>query len=206
MFELIFQKNERDVEIPRLITFLNNHNEGMESLLDVGARGSLYSPVLRTLFSRSWGIDLLPDPSVEKNYNEYIVGDFLYADLPLFDFVVSVSTIEHVGVEYVPTRLYKTLQKIFFTKLTETARKGLFVSFPYGEAILFDGFYNVIDRTMLDDFKKDLKGWKSEIQFISANDPTDAYSWREIPQSLADKATNGLTGRVNTICLIEALR
>ena len=206
MFELTFQKNERDVEIPRLITFLNNHKEGMESLLDVGARGSLYSPILRTLFPRSWGIDLLPDPSVMKNYSEYIVGDFLYEDLPLFDFVVSVSTIEHVGVEYVTTRLYKELQKYFFTRLTKTARKGLFVSFPYGEAILFDGYYNNIDRTMLEEFKKDLKGFQYNIQFISANDPTDAYSWREIPQTLADKATNGLTGCVNTICLIEALK
>jgi len=206
MYNLPFFHNERDVEIPLLLQWLDRNDARYASVLDVGCSQSAYLPEVRKLVGCLHGIDLLEDEKVRSYLDEFMVENFLYADLPYYDLVYSISTIEHVGVEYLPSKLYRNLQLDFFSKLLETAKYGVFLTFPYGEDDLFSGFYYNGNRKLLDDYLKIAKGFKVGLKFISTPDPKNPEGWREIPQELADKATNELSGGVNTICVLEVYK
>jgi len=206
MFDLPVQGNERDVEIPLLINFLTKNDVKYCSALDVGCAQSFYLPFIRNLVGHLSGVDLLFQKELAQYLDEYIVGNFLFEDLSMVDWVFSVSTIEHIGIEYLPSKLYRELQLEAFAKMLNLARFGLFITFPYGEDILFDGHYYSGNRCLLDDYLKIARGCKIKKIFLSTPDPKDPMSWREIPQDLADKATNFLSGCVQTICVLEVYK
>ena len=206
MYNLPIFKNERDVEIPLLLNWLDRNDARYASVLDVGCALSAYLPEVRKLAVVLHGIDIQYDRQVVPFLDEYIVENFLYADLPRYDFVFSISTIEHVGVEYLPSKLYRELQLEFFAKMVELSKRGFFLTFPYGENDLFSGFYYNGNRQLLDDYLKLARGCKIYKKFISTPDQSDPEGWREIPQDLADKATNELSGGVRSICVIEGYK
>ncbi len=206
MFNLIIHHNERDIEIPLLIEFLKKNDCFLVSVLDVGYRQNFYAPYVRDLVGCFLGIDIIPDLSLLPFYDELIHENFLFADLLKVDWVISVSTIEHIGVEYLPTKLYRELQLDAFAKMLGTAQRGLFITFPYGEDVFFAGHYYNGNRRLLDDYLKLAKGCKIKKIFLSTPDPKDPESWREISQELADKATQEMGNRVNTICVLEVYK
>ena len=206
MYNLPVFYNERDVEIPALLKWLDQNDCRYSSVLDVGCALSAYLPEVRKLVGYLHGIDIQYDLKAVPFLDEYIVEDFLYADLPYYDFVYSISTIEHIGVEYLHSKLYREMQIEFFTKIVELAKRSFFVSFPYGEDDLFGGFYYNGNRRLLDDYLKAAKGCKITKRFISTPNQNDPEGWREIPQELADKATNELSGGVRSICILEGYK
>jgi len=206
VYNLPIFKNERDVEIPLLLNWLDRNDARYASVLDVGCALSAYLPEVRKLVGYIHGIDIQYDKKIVPYLDEYIVEDFLYADLGYYDYVFSISTIEHVGVEYLPTKLYRELQLEFFSKIVELSKRGFFLTFPYGENDLFAGKYYNGNRRVLDNYLKIARGCKIYKKFISTPDQKDPWGWREIPQELADKATNELSGGVRTICVLEGYK
>ena len=201
-----FQQTERDIEIPLLLDFVKRNNNEYHNLLDVGCMQSLYLPLIREYFGAIHGIDLLSDQGNMKYLDKFYLEDFVYAELPTFDVVISVSAIEHIGVEYLPTKLYREYQMVAVQKIIELTKKALFITFPYGEDIFVEGHYYQHNKKSLEEIKKMLQGMDYKIAFWSTPDRTKKGSWREIPQSLADQATNELSGGVNTICVIEGYK
>jgi SAM-dependent methyltransferase len=206
MFDYPIFGNERDVEIPLLFHFLSVYNEKLGSVLDVGCAFAKYHAKLRQYCGVLHGIDLLEDKEVEKNLDRYFKDDFLYADLPQYDFVISLSVIEHVGVEYTPTDLYREFQEIFFEKLIRTARRGVFLTFPYGEDILFSGKYHQHGRKQLNRYLPFCYRYKTEMRFFNNPNPKNPDGWREVSIKEADKSTGDLSRGVDTICELEILK
>lgn len=206
MYNLPVFRNERDVEIPLLLDWLTLYTCPGQSVLDVGCAQSFYLAEVRKLPINLTGIDLLFQKDLVPYLDEYIVGNFLFEWLWSFDWVYSISTIEHIGVEYQPTKLYRELQVEAFAKMLELTKRGIFITFPYGEDALFAGYYYNGNKRLLDDYLDMARGCKINKQFISTPDPKNTKLWREIPQNLADKATNELSGGVNTICVLEVYK
>lgn len=206
MFDLPIFHNERDVELPLLRQFLRKNGAFLSSVLDIGPweQGSTKICVEEAGYVDA--IDPVRWPEVEKMVGIYYQENFLLADLPYYDFVVCVSTLEHIGVTPLPTKLYRECQIEAFAKILEIIKRGAFITFPYGEDDFFAGQYYNGNRKLLDDYLKLARNFKVYKKFISTPDHTDPESWREIPQDLADKATNELSGGVNTICVLEVYK
>ncbi len=206
MDEIGFQQNERDIEIPLLFACLRGQIGLSNKLLDVGCMQSLYLPVIRKMIGVIHGIDLLSDYENMKYLDKFFKEDFLTAELPSYDLIISVSAIEHIGVEYLPTPLYREYQMLTIQKIINLSKRALFLTFPYGEDIFVEGHYYQHNKKSLNEIKEMLKETEFEITFWSTSDRRKENNWHEIPQDLADKATNELSGGGNTICVIEAYK
>jgi hypothetical protein len=195
--------NERDVEIPLLKNFLTKYDGNYSSVLEVGCAFAGYTPDVRLLIGEYHGIDIIYDSAVSASLDKYIISDFLYEELPAYDLIFSVSVLEHIGVEYTPTKLHRELQMFAIEKMIRLARMAVFLTFPYGEAILFAGKFRNFCRKDLVEIKRINHNQDYKKIFISTPDPADPMSWREIPQELADKSTQGNGDQVNTVCVLE---
>lgn len=206
MYNLPVFHNERDIEIPLLFEFVRKMDGQYLSVLDVGCSFAAYTKELKGMVGELHGVDLLRQENIVQDLDFFYQEDFLTADLPMCDLVVSVSTIEHVGVEYLPSPLYKELQITTFAKMLSLAKVGLFLTFPYGEDILMSGFYYNGHRSLLEIYEDLARGLKIKKSFYSTLDPKDPAGWREIPQDLADKSTGCLAKGVDTICVLEVYK
>jgi hypothetical protein len=206
MYSLPYFHNERDVEIPLLVEWLEKNDCQLGSVLDVGYRQNHYAPFAQISSGYLMGIDLIPDPSLYQFYDELVHEDFLYADLPKVDWVFSISTIEHIGVEYSPTLLYRDLQLFSLEKMVKLANMGVFLTLPYGEGILFSGKYLQWGHRELEEAKAILKGTKYQTKFYSTPDPKEPGGWREVRKDLADKSTGDLSKGVDTIAVLEVYK
>ena len=198
--------NERDIEIPILIQWLERNDCQMGSVLDVGCAFSQYASEAKPRAGEYHGLDLIEDKTVTQYLDRFIHGNILFADVPMYDWIFSISTIEHIGVEYEATPLYREFQIEAVHKIARLAKRGFLLTFPYGEDDLFKGRYYNQNKKLLEEYMEGMKGYKIHNAFISTDNPQDPAGWREIPQSLADKATNNFDGRVYTIAVMEAYR
>src|SRR6185369_647825 len=96
--------NERDVEIPALLGFLEARRGTFASVLDVGAHHSAhyYAPLVRARFPGVVydGVDIVPDPETAGLIDTYHVGNVTEVQLGPYDLVSCVSTIEHCGITH----------------------------------------------------------------------------------------------------------
>ncbi len=118
------RKTDRDCELPNLSDFLRAKKETFSSLLDVGAHHSAdyYANEVRLSAKTYHGLDPSSDETVERIVDKYFVGDFLKVNLEPYDFVLCLSTIEHVGMYpfVYPDRVAN--RNLFFNKLIYTQK------------------------------------------------------------------------------------
>lgn len=203
MAERPFFQNERDIEIPLLIDFVSRHTGYTSNLLDVGVNHATYLPELRKRIGVLHGIDLTVPHPIMPLLDKFFQGDINIIELPRYDLVISISTVEHIGVEYYQTANYRELQIEAVRKMALLAKRAAFVTMPYGEPILNCGHYYQWNARVLEETRREIRPLKMKTTFWSTPDRIKQGSWREVPQTLADKATNELSGGVNTICVIE---
>ncbi|MFQ5349975.1 MAG: class I SAM-dependent methyltransferase [Thermoanaerobaculia bacterium] len=91
-----YQVNERIVELPFVFSRLPGDGRGRR-LLEFGCTRSTLALSLASMGYEVTGVDLRPW-AVEHPSFRFLQGNLLDLDLPQFDFVTSVSVIEHVGL------------------------------------------------------------------------------------------------------------
>ena len=198
--------NERDVELLELRKFLGNECSPNSSILDIGPWVEGSTKVCAEFSTHIDTVDLKYRPKLEKMVKEQWVEDYLFADLPEYDFVICLSTLEHIAVTPVKMTNYREMQLLAVDKMLDQARRGVFLTFPYGKPILYKESFNNIDRTMVEEMEKMAENFKVKKKFLSTRTPLIPTSWHEISQREADRAANlPETGTLN-ICLISMLR
>ena len=198
-------KNERDVEIPCLIDFIKAH-EDIEKALDVGYARSEYGHEVAGLIEFFDGIDLRRDKKALLYLDDYFLGDFLEVALDPYDFVFSISTIEHYGVKQKPHNCPECQQKKMVKRMAFLARKYIFLSFPYGQLDFIEGDHVVYAFGSLGELCKSLKEFDLKIRFFFNPDPRSDYKWFECTQIMADGVRHDPKLGVRCICIIEGVR
>ena len=129
LFSSIFARDprivfsERIVEYPLLFQHLNPSSR---RILDFGCVEDLLPIHLASLDYHVTGIDFRQYPFTHKNFN-FIQADILSWDPPEeeFDTVISISTIEHVGLSSYGDPVCPDGDRITIEKLWKSLRKGL---------------------------------------------------------------------------------
>ena len=91
-----YQVNERIIELPFVFSELPGDGRG-HKLLEFGCTRSTLALSLASLGFEVTGVDLRPWDVEHPNFH-FRQGNLLDLDLPTFDFITSVSVIEHVGL------------------------------------------------------------------------------------------------------------
>ena len=131
--------NERDVEVPALVDFVERHVDAAKSILDVGAAGShaTYAPrIVERLPAYYAAIDKVADPDTAAIVDDWTCGDMLAgtvtAEVGPFDAVTCISVIEHVGVKPWRSDTWKEERLLFFHALLQASRHAVLLTAPYG--------------------------------------------------------------------------
>jgi len=180
----VVHKTDRDCESPLVVEFLSSRQWHGGSLLDVGAHysGETYAPMIRCYATRYDGIDIQPaDSSTAALLDNYFVGNAntFQFDLPQYDAVICVSTIEHSGVSTYQGDPVDERMKLFHRCL-DLARKHLFISFPIGQEYTVPGQLSVVTDAQLSVWE----GWgraytKCRTRFFQSQGPQAVHPWRE---------------------------
>lgn len=173
------RRTDRDCEIPNLFEFLQRKKETFSSFLDVGAHHSVdyYAHEVR-LFAKTYhGLDLNHDDAVERIVDKFIVGDFLKEKLEPYDFVLCLSTIEHVGMYPVLYPDRKSIRNIFFNKLLTLTKKYLWISFPVGQPYEIRNEMSIIPPDQCENWLELIKNFKHDVGFYYSQGPQAGFPW-----------------------------
>lgn len=202
------RKTDRDCELPNLSDFLRAKKGTFSSFLDVGAHHSAdyYAHEVRLFAKIYHGLDPSPDESVERIVDKYFVGDFLKVDLEPYDFVLSLSTIEHVGMYPVvyPDRI--AARDLFFNKLLSLTKKYLWISFPVGQPYEIKNEMSIIPPDQCERWLDLIKGYKHDVGFYYSEGPQAGHPWgistkeKCYSQKYVDSIGN------QTICIMEVAK
>ena len=199
------RKTDRDCELPNLFDFLRTKKETFSSFLDVGAHHSAdyYANEVR-LFAKTYhGLDPSSDEAVERIVDKYFVGDFLNINLDPYDFVLCLSTIEHVGMYpfVYPDRI--AVRDLFFNKLLSLTKKYLWISFPVGQPYEIKNEMSIIPPDQCERWLDLIKGYKHDVGFYFSEGPQAGHSW-EISTKEQCYAQQYIESVGNqTICIME---
>jgi len=196
--------SERDIEIPKLFEFLDKRSSEIKTVLDVGCYGSQYLEELKKRHKLVAGIDFIDGEKERKILDYYFIDDFLNIDLPEYDLVICLSTIEHYGIKQKPDPDYTGLQLFFFEKLLLTSRNFLFITFPYGEPVVNLNEFSVIPPQLLDRFLGALGKSSCKLSFYYNDKPQSGSGWLEISKNEADKKQYNPNVGVQCVCILEA--
>jgi hypothetical protein len=196
--------SERDIEIPRLFDFLDRHPGAIETALDVGCFGSQYLEELSKKIVIVDGIDIKPGEAEKKFLVHYFVGDFVIFPLMSYDLVISISTLEHVGIDLVKGAEFSNKRYSFFQKLVDTTRHFLFVTFPYGFPAIHEGQFAVVTKEQLKKFLEILGTEKYQLKFYFNEKPQSGAGWNEISKEQADEVRYNPAIGVQCVCILEA--
>lgn len=175
-------KTDRDCETPLVTEFIQSRGP-IGSLLDVGAHysGHHYAEVLRFSAVRYDGIDIQPpDEKTAQLLNNYYTGNansFSF-DLPQYDAVICVSTIEHAGVSTYQAD-YVTERMNLFQRCLALARKHFWISFPVGQPYLCPGQMAIISHEQLDQWERWTAKYRVKERFILTQGAQASHPWRE---------------------------
>lgn len=141
--------SERIIEYPLLFQYLK---PDARRILDFGCVEDLLPIHLASLGYHVTGIDFRKYPFTHKNF-DYIQTDILQWDPPYeeFDTVVSISTIEHVGLAAYKDPVCKDGDKIAIEKLWKCLKKGgvLIITLPAGKPCIERGM-RIYDRQAIE--------------------------------------------------------
>lgn len=204
--------NERDIEVPALLSFLSEVGE-VSSILDVGGNYSwyTYAPKVRKLLpeAKYLVVDPILDAETKKIVDEFMVGEAA----PLlkekqFDVVFSISVLEHVGIK--PFRSDNPAQNRMdlVASICMASKKGAFLSFPFGLDEEYTGQYGNITYGDLLDFGQfsNRSGFSFSTQFFFNPFPQGGERWSEV--MVEEASCIGLCGDrgVQCVCLATFLR
>jgi len=126
--------SERIIEYPLLFQYLDKN---WLSILDFGCVEDLMPIHLASLGYEVTGLDLRPYPFTHPNF-KFIQGDILRYEPPheKYDCVISISTLEHVGLGGYGDPAAEDGDKIAAAKLYTAVRAGgrLIITVPFGKA------------------------------------------------------------------------
>jgi hypothetical protein len=127
------------------------------------------------------GIDIQPaDSATAAILDNYFVGNAntFQFDLPQYDAVICVSTIEHSGVSTYKGDPVDERMKLFHRCL-ELARKHLWISFPIGQLYTVEGQLSVVTGQQLEVWETLCKPYKTNVRFLQSQGPQAGHPWRE---------------------------
>lgn len=139
---------ERIVEVPLV---LNNIPKNKMKILDVGCRYSLLPIQLASMGHDVWGIDL---HNYRRKHPNFIFkkGNILRSHFKndFFDVVVSLSTIEHIGLEFYGERSNINGDRQAIEQIHRILKPGgvFLLTLPFGKA-MDAKWYRVYDRERL---------------------------------------------------------
>lgn len=143
--------NNRDIEIPIVLQFLNDFGYGIYTLLDVGAHDShaSYAPMVAEFMKDRpayHAIDILPDPITSQMVDQWFGGNFIEFDHEPYDCVISISAIEHAGITtYKDASPFAQRLKII-DNIFALSKKFVFITFPFGlPALSHEQYENITD-------------------------------------------------------------
>ena len=170
---------DRDCELPNLFEFLQRKKGAFSSVLDVGAHHSAgyYANEVRLLAKTYHGLDPNRDEEVERIVDKYFTGDFLKENLDPYDFVLCLSTIEHVGMYPVRYPDRKTARDLFFRKLLETAKKYIWISFPVGQSYEIKNEMSIITPDQCESWLELVKNFTHDVGFYYSEGPQAGHPW-----------------------------
>ena len=183
--------SERILEYPLVFRYLNTKTG---KVLDVGCRYSNLVMQLASLGYDTHGLDLEPYPYKHKNL-EFVTGDIRKTDFSdnYFDYVTSISTIEHIGLgfyEETKRRDFQGDRKALVEIKRILKPKGqLIMTVPFGKWAVTDSS-RIYTQTKL---KKLLKGFKiDELQYFCEEDsywvPCSMQKAAKVDSSIRAKA------------------
>jgi hypothetical protein len=199
------RRTDRDVELPNLLAFAKEKKGTYESLLDVGAHFSAgyYANDLRLLAKQYHGLDPGYDESVKMIVDRYIQEDFLQAELQQYDFVLCLSTIEHVGMYPIIYQDRENTRDVFFQKLLAITKKYLWFSFPMGQAYEIPGEMSIIPPEQVKRWLELIKPYKATIGYFWNAGAQAGHPWEVSNfERLAAQKYNDRIG-TQAVCIME---
>ncbi len=162
--------NERSAEIPHAYRALARLEPGA-SVLDVGAAESLVALSLASLGYQVTALDIRPYPLEHPRLSSVVAPIEEWQHDKLFDAVLCLSTIEHVGLAAYGADPKEGADLAAMRRMLELTRPGglLVLTTRFGPA-QEDGFQRAYDRAGLD---KLLEGWSvDDLRVIRREDAT----------------------------------
>ena len=179
----VVHKTDRDCEAPLVVEFLSQRQWHGGSLLDIGAHysGETYAPMIRCYPKRYDGIDIQPaDSATAAVLDHFYVGNAntFQFDLPQYDAVICVSTIEHSGVSTYQGDPVDERMRLFHRCL-DLARKHLWISFPVGQPYLVPGQLSIVTEEQLTVWEGWCKPHRCNTRLFYSQGPQAGHPWRE---------------------------
>ncbi|KAA3613673.1 MAG: class I SAM-dependent methyltransferase [Calditrichaeota bacterium] len=151
--------SERIIEYPILFQHLR---KDVTRILDFGCVEDLLPIHLASLGYKVTGMDFRPYPFKHKNFN-FIQQDILSWEPPKeeFDTVISISTIEHVGLSTYGDPESNDGDKVAVKKLMHSLRKGgdFIITLPAGKRCIKRGM-RIYDRQAIEELVPNIKTLK----------------------------------------------
>lgn len=199
--------NERDIEIPLLLTFIRERIHNIQSLLDVGCHYThyYYARELRKLLKSKIydGIDMKADTITASILDNYFVGNVLNSPLKQYDTICCISSIEHSGIIYKVQNYIKEREEII-KKMLKISKQYLFITFPYGEEGIIEGEYANITDGELKVFEQYMIQFRLKYITKFFSREFSPYSWIEIERNSASSIPVIKEKGVSCIAVIEA--
>lgn len=212
--------NERDIEIPEAQQYVAERvaKGDINTLFDVGAHYSYnyYAQSFRDILGQEkayHAIDVLDCPETTKIVDSYFVNNVMnLTSRPTYDIVTCISTLEHVGIyEHIeggPTEDHINSKKSFVVQLYALAKKGLFITFPYGKEGIFRPHYANITHDFLDfmGLSGKVRGYGVSAHWYYNEFPQGKEQWKVISEADADNVILEPSKGVQCVCIFSASR
>ncbi len=208
--------NERDVEVPSLLQAINSCPP--ESLLDIGGSYSYatYANKVRQMVKLYDVVDPAPCEITSKVVDHYFIASFPEGidscGLPRYDFISSISVLEHVGVKntlpprgcFEPASYEERREAYRFDIIYQAycrTNKMLFLSFPFGAEGIFPGEYmNLTSK----DLELIARAFSFDAHFFFSEFPQWRLPWEEVSLEVASTKPLRPDRGVQCVCILQA--
>ena len=198
--------SERDIEIPELLKFADEHSNKINTILDVGCYGSQYLDQLKQKNKIIDGIDLAFGKKEKEFLRNYFVGNILDKELEMYDLAICLSTLEHSGIEQYQVKDYKAEQVRVFKKIIDIADHFIFLTVPYGAEALVPGFYANMTKARLAVLLGFLDNFNISLEFYFQDKTQPNSIWILIDQDKADLISFDPKKAVQCVCILKAIK
>jgi len=192
--------NDRDLEEPLVTQFVSRavlqSAWRLNSILDIGGHwsGHTYAPRVREWIGNDCQYDaidlLVPDEETPKYVDKYIIGNVRQEDLPIYDLVMCISSVEHSGITTYQVEDYQSEQTKVVERCLQLAGKRMILTHPFGEEGLYPGQYANITPEQLDYWiRLAEKGYnlKTSVRFFYNKFCQGKELWYEVDKEFASR-------------------
>lgn len=201
--------NERDVEVPALLSVLGSHKP--VSVLDAGAHYSwyTYAPKVRELIPRGKyeALDLVADAQTAEIVDRYHTTDlmaFFSEGHEQYGATFSISVLEHVGIQPIRVINDRDLRKGFLDAMLILSDSVAFLTFPFGAGGWCLGECIVVADEELVALERvgASQGFASECQFFYNPFPQGREKWVEVSRDVASAVPLEPERGCTCVCLL----